>query len=95
VEKVDEHCFLFRVELRADPDFLVGVVAGVKRDRLNYFGWLEVAGMPLRVGLPLLFPKQKAVGSTPTWRANYRRFGPAGTLNRLVNFMLRVLVRMD
>jgi hypothetical protein len=31
----------------------------------------------------------------PTWRANYRCFGPAGTLNRLVNFMLRVPARMD
>jgi hypothetical protein len=35
VEKVDEHCFLFGVELEADPNFLVGVVAGVERDRLN------------------------------------------------------------
>jgi hypothetical protein len=26
----------------------------------------------------------------PTWRANCRRFGPARTLNRLVNLMLRV-----
>jgi hypothetical protein len=50
VEKVDEHCFLFGVELGADPDFLVGVVAGVKRDRLNRLGWFEVAGVPLRVG---------------------------------------------
>jgi hypothetical protein len=34
-EKVDEHNFLFGVELRADPDLLGGVVAGVDRDRLN------------------------------------------------------------
>jgi hypothetical protein len=27
---------------------------------------------------------------TPTWRANCRRFGPARTLNRLVNLTLRV-----
>jgi hypothetical protein len=27
-EKVDERCFLFGVELGADPDFLTGVVAG-------------------------------------------------------------------
>jgi hypothetical protein len=50
VEKVDEHCFLFGVELGADPDFLVGVVAGVERDGLNRLGWFEVAGVPLRVG---------------------------------------------
>jgi hypothetical protein len=50
VEKVDEHCFLFGVELRADPDFLVGVVAGVERDGLNRLGWLEVAGVPLHIG---------------------------------------------
>jgi hypothetical protein len=49
-EKVDEHCFLFGVELGADPDFLAGVVAGVERDRLDCLGWLEVAGMPLHVG---------------------------------------------
>jgi hypothetical protein len=47
---VDEHCFLFGVELGADPDFFVSAVAGVERDRLNCLGWLEVAGMPLRVG---------------------------------------------
>jgi hypothetical protein len=50
VKKVDEHCFLFGVELGADPDFLAGVVAGVERDRLNCLGWLEVAGVPLRLG---------------------------------------------
>jgi hypothetical protein len=37
-EKVDEHYFLFGVELGADPDFFAGVVAGVERDRLNYLG---------------------------------------------------------
>jgi hypothetical protein len=30
----------------------------------------------------------------PTWRANCRRFGPARTLNRLVNLSLRVLAQM-
>jgi hypothetical protein len=49
-EKVDEHYFLFGVELGADPDFLTGVVAGVERDRLDCLGRLEVAGVPLRVG---------------------------------------------
>jgi hypothetical protein len=49
-EKVDEHCFLFGVELGADPDFLAGIVAGVKRDKLNCLGWFEVSGVPLRVG---------------------------------------------
>jgi hypothetical protein len=32
---------------------------------------------------------------TPTWRANCRRFGPARTLNRLVNLTLRVPAHMD
>jgi hypothetical protein len=49
VEKVDEHCFLFGVELGADPDLLGGVVAGVERDGLNRLRWLEVAGMALHV----------------------------------------------
>jgi hypothetical protein len=48
-EKVDEHCFLFGVELRADPDFLAGVVAGVERDRLNCLDRFEVAGVALRI----------------------------------------------
>jgi hypothetical protein len=48
-EKVDEHCFLFGVELGADPDLLRGVVAGVERDRLNHLCWLEVAGVALRI----------------------------------------------
>jgi hypothetical protein len=48
-EKVDEHCFLFGVELRADPDFLASVVAGVERDRLDCLGRLKVAGVSLHV----------------------------------------------
>jgi hypothetical protein len=48
-EKVDEHCFLFGVELGADPDLLAGVVAGVERDGLNRLSWFEVAGMALRI----------------------------------------------
>jgi hypothetical protein len=49
-EKVDEHCFLFGVELRADTDFLASVVAGVEGDRLNRLSWFEVAAVPLRFG---------------------------------------------
>jgi hypothetical protein len=30
----------------------------------------------------------------PTWRANYRRFGPAVTVNRPVNLLLRVPAQM-
>jgi hypothetical protein len=48
-EKVDEHCFLFGVELGADSDLLGGVVAGVERDGLNRLCWLEVAGVALRI----------------------------------------------
>jgi hypothetical protein len=49
VEKVDEHCFLFGVELGTDPYLLGGVVAGVERDGLNRLCWLKVAGMALHV----------------------------------------------
>jgi hypothetical protein len=49
VEKVDEHCFLFGVELGADPDLLGGVVVGVERDGLNRLCWLEVAGVVLHI----------------------------------------------
>jgi hypothetical protein len=48
-EKVDEHCFLFGVELGADLDLLGGVVAGVERDGLNRLSWLEVAGVALHI----------------------------------------------
>jgi hypothetical protein len=48
-EKVDEHCFLFGVELGADPDLLGAVVAGVERDGLNRLSWLEVVGVALRI----------------------------------------------
>jgi hypothetical protein len=49
VEKVDEHCFLFGVELEADLNLLVGVVARVERDGLSCFSWFEVAGVELRI----------------------------------------------
>jgi hypothetical protein len=48
-EKVDEHNFLFGVELGVDPDLLGGVVARVERDGFNRLCWLEVAGMALHV----------------------------------------------
>jgi hypothetical protein len=48
-EKVDEHCFLFGIELGADPDLLGGITAGVEGDGLNRLRWLEVAGMTLHV----------------------------------------------
>ena len=48
-EKVDEHCFLFGVELGTDPDLLGGVATGVEGDGLNHLHWLEVADMTLHV----------------------------------------------
>jgi hypothetical protein len=48
-EKVDEHCFLFGVELGVDPDLLAGIVAGVERDGLNRLSRFEVASMVLRI----------------------------------------------
>jgi hypothetical protein len=49
VEKVDEHCFLFGVELEADLDLLGGVVAGVEGNGLNRLRWFEVAGVALHI----------------------------------------------
>jgi hypothetical protein len=49
MEKVDEHCFLFGVELGADPDLLAGVVAGIESDGLNCLSWFEDAGVALRI----------------------------------------------
>jgi hypothetical protein len=48
-EKVDEHCFLFGIELGADLDLLGGVAAGVEGDGFNRLRWLEVAGVALHV----------------------------------------------
>jgi hypothetical protein len=48
-EKVDEHYFLFGVELGADPYLLRGVVAGVEGDGLNRLSQFEVAGVALRI----------------------------------------------
>jgi hypothetical protein len=48
-EKVDEYCFLFGVELGADPDLLAGVVAGVEGDGLNHLSLSEVASVALRI----------------------------------------------
>ena len=48
-EKVDEHCFLFGIELGADLDLLGGVVARVKRDGLNRLCWFEAAGVALHI----------------------------------------------
>jgi hypothetical protein len=69
LEKVDEHCFLFGVDLGADPDFFVGAIAGVERDRLNCLGWLEVAGMPLRVGTSLERLSRSAMRASDSTRA--------------------------
>jgi hypothetical protein len=49
VEKVNERCFLFGVELGADSDLLAGVVARVEGDGLNRLSWFEVADVALRV----------------------------------------------
>jgi hypothetical protein len=48
-EKVDEHCFLFGLEPRTDPDLLGGVATGVEGDGLSRLHWLKVAGMTLHV----------------------------------------------
>jgi hypothetical protein len=48
-EKVDEHYFLFGIELGADPDLLGGIAAGVEYDGFNRLRWLEVAGVALHV----------------------------------------------
>jgi hypothetical protein len=59
-EKVDEHWFLFGVDLGADPDLLAGIVAGVERDGLNRLRWFEVAGVAFRI--------RHLLGEAPGWR---------------------------
>jgi len=49
-EKVDEHCFLFGVEARADPQRLALRGLGIKEDELGLLRRLEAPGMTLGVG---------------------------------------------
>jgi hypothetical protein len=69
-EKVDEHCFLFGVELGADPDLLGGVVAGVERDGLNCLSWLEVAGWRFASGASLERLPRSAMRASDSARAS-------------------------
>jgi hypothetical protein len=48
-EKVDEHCFLFRIEGGADAQRLSVRVGGVEGYELDVFRGLEVAGMAFGV----------------------------------------------
>jgi hypothetical protein len=50
VEKVDKHCFLFGLELRANPRHLLSGADRIEGDGLRGFGRLEVAGLLLGVG---------------------------------------------
>jgi hypothetical protein len=70
VEKVDEHCFLFGVELGADPDLLAGVVAGVEGDRLNHLSWFEVASVALRIRNSLERHSRSAMRASDSARAS-------------------------
>jgi hypothetical protein len=53
VEKVDKHCFLFGLELRANPHHLLAGAARVEGDGLCGFGRLKVAGVLLGSGTSL------------------------------------------
>ena len=50
VEKVDEHCFLFGVEARADPQHLALDGLRVEEDELSLLRRLEALGVTLGVG---------------------------------------------
>ena len=49
MEKVDEHGFLFGVEVGTDCQHLVVRAVGVERDFLRALRWLEAARMALRL----------------------------------------------
>jgi hypothetical protein len=69
-EKVDEHCFLFGIELGADPDLLGGVAARVEGDGLNRLRWLEVAGMTLHIWHLLREAPRSAMRASDSARAS-------------------------
>jgi hypothetical protein len=69
-EKVDEHCFLFGVELGADPDLLAGVVARVERDRLNRLSWFEVLAWRFASGTSLERHSRSAMRASDSARAS-------------------------
>jgi hypothetical protein len=70
MEKVDEHWFLFGVELGANPDLLGGVVAGVERDGLNRLCWLEVAEWRFASGTSLERLSRSAMRASDSARAS-------------------------
>jgi hypothetical protein len=49
-EKVDEHCFLFGVELGADLQRLIAEAAGIEGDGLDCLDRLEIVDVPLGIG---------------------------------------------
>ena len=49
-EKVDEHCFLFGVEARADPQHPAFGGLGVEEDELGLLRWLKAPDVTLGVG---------------------------------------------
>jgi hypothetical protein len=82
------------VVLRGEEYYVVAVVAGHEletpeaehRRRLKRL----LKATHLELNGKVFVNTQRA----PTWRANCRRFGPARTVNRLVNLLLRVPAQM-
>jgi hypothetical protein len=82
------------VVLRVEEYHVVGAVAGheLKTPEAEHRPGLK--RLPKIVHLELNRKVFVNTQQAPTWRANCRRFGPARTVNRLVNLSLRVPAQM-
>jgi hypothetical protein len=82
------------VALRGEEYHVVAAVKGheLETSEAEHRPWLKrlLEATHLELNGKVFADTQRA----PTWRANYRRFGPARTVNRPVNLLLRVPAQM-
>jgi hypothetical protein len=82
------------VALRGEEYHVVATVAGHELKTLEAEHRLGLKRLLKATHLELNGKVFVNTQQPPTWRANCRCFGPARTLNRLVNLSLRVLAQM-
>jgi hypothetical protein len=82
------------VVLRGEEYHVVAAVARHELETLEAEHHPGLKRLPKIVHLELNGKVFVNTQQAPTWRANCRRFGPARTLNRLVNLSLRVPAQM-
>jgi hypothetical protein len=82
------------VMLQGEEYHVVAAIAGHELETPEAEHRLGLKRLPKIVHLELNGKVFVNTQQVPTWRTNCRRFGPARTLNRLVNLSLRVPAQM-